>query len=74
MTDPTAIPAVMPFPFAPVETDRITNISSQVRNSSRKNDWAGPPAGTVAPRLGWAGNSRRRQQLASTAPSTWQPA
>jgi hypothetical protein len=38
MTEPTAIPAVMPFSAAPVETLRITNIRIAVRSNSRMND------------------------------------
>jgi len=38
ITDPTAMPAVIPFSAAPVETLRITNIKIAVRiNSSTKD-------------------------------------
>ena len=38
MTDPTAMPAVIPFSFAPVETHRTTSIRISVRITSRAND------------------------------------
>jgi hypothetical protein len=49
MTVLTAIPAVIPFSAAPVETLRITSIKIAVRISSRVNDWVAEPAGCVAP-------------------------
>ena len=47
--EPTAIPAVMPFSFAPVETLKITNISKKVRMNSKTKDCMAVPAGKVAP-------------------------
>ena len=49
MTEPTAMPAVIPFSFAPVETLRIVSIRRKVKIVSRKNDWLSEPAGSVAP-------------------------
>ena len=49
MTDPTAMPAVIPFSFAPVETLRITHIRMKVRTVSRMNDCITLPAGSVIP-------------------------
>ena len=55
MIEPTAIPAVMPFSAAPVETLRI-NIKIAVRINSRMNDCAVEPAGCVAPSVAFCGN------------------
>ena len=38
ITAPTAIPAVIPFSFAPVDTHRMTNMRIKVRSTSRTND------------------------------------
>src|SRR5262249_39364996 len=56
ITDPTATPASTPFSFEPVETLRMTNISSRARTASRANDWAAPPAGR-----GGAGGAAARE-------------
>ena len=66
---PTAIPAMAPFSFEPVETHRITSIRIQVRINSMRKDCAAPSAGSVAPRVGWLGNIRRSIKLASNAPA-----
>ena len=50
ITAPTAIPAVMPFSFAPVETLRMTSIRNQVRMISSTNDCKAGPAGCDPPR------------------------
>jgi hypothetical protein len=71
MTEPTTIPAVIPFSRAPVETARITNINSAVRISSRMKDWSGEPAGRVAPSVTLAGKSNRKVTLARNAPAHW---
>ena len=49
ITEPTTIPAVIPFSRAPVETPRITNISIAVRRNSSTSDCHGEPAGRLAP-------------------------
>ena len=49
MTAPTAMPAVMPFSFAPVETFKIVSIRKNVKTISRMNDCKSEPAGNVAP-------------------------
>src|SRR6266576_4485299 len=69
ITAPTAIPAVMPFSAAPVETPRITNIKTAVRISSRTNDWIADPAGTVVPNISFWGKRRRSEPLAANAPT-----
>jgi hypothetical protein len=51
ITAPTAIPAVIPFSFAPVDTLRMTNASKNVSTNSSTNDWAAGPAGIVVPRV-----------------------
>ena len=43
ITEPTTIPAVIPFSLAPVETPRITNIRIVVRRNSRTKDCQGEP-------------------------------
>src|SRR5262249_47533982 len=60
ITDPTATPARTPFSFEPVETLRMTNISRKVSMNSSTNDWRAPPAGRVAPSVGFVGNISRR--------------
>src|SRR6266403_3877697 len=65
MTDPTAIPAVIPRSLAPVETLRITNINRAARMISRISDCSADPAGTVPPRVGCCGNSPRKKQTRS---------
>jgi len=67
MTAPTAMPAVMPFSAAPVETLRITNIKSNVRINSSTNDWIADPAGSVAPNVGLCGNRKYKMPLAANA-------
>ena len=51
ITDPMAIPAVIPFSFAPVETLKITSIRRNVSTTSRVKDCIAGPAGKVAPRV-----------------------
>lgn len=51
MIEPMAIPAVIPFSFAPVETFIITNIKKNVRMISRIKDCKSVPAGKVVPRF-----------------------
>ena len=68
ITAPTAIPAVMPFSLAPVETFRIVSMSRNVRTNSRTKDWRSEPAGWVAPRNLFCGNSTRSKPLAMSAP------
>src|SRR6476619_4787447 len=63
MTDPTTIPAVIPFSRAPVETPRITNINNAVRISSRTKDWVRGPAAIVAPSVTLAGKRNRKTTL-----------
>ena len=69
MIEPTAMPAVMPFSAAPVETLRITNIKIAVRINSRMNDCAAEPAGCVAPSVAFCGNRKRNVPLATNAPA-----
>jgi hypothetical protein len=38
MTEPTATPTVMPFSFAPVNTDRMTNIKRPLSRTSNAKD------------------------------------
>src|SRR3954466_8741516 len=45
ITDPTTIPAVIPFSRAPVETLRIANINNAVSRNSRIRDCNSVPAG-----------------------------
>src|SRR5438477_964006 len=68
ITAPTAIPAVMPFSAAPVETPRITNIKIAVRISSRTNDWVADPEGTVVPSILFCGKRKCNAPLAARAP------
>src|SRR5207244_10303737 len=68
ITAPTAIPAVMPFTAAPVETPRITNIKIAVRISSRTNDWVADPEGTVVPSILFCGKRKCNAPLAARAP------
>src|ERR1051326_1484183 len=49
ITAPTAIPAVIPFSFAPVDTLRIVSIRKKVSSASRTKDCHSEPAGMVAP-------------------------
>src|SRR6266446_5104592 len=68
MTDPTAIPAVIPRSLAPTETLRITNVNRAVRMISRINDCSAGPAGAVAPKVACCGNKPRKSKLATSAP------
>ncbi len=67
-TLPTAMAAVMPSSFAPVDTLRMTNIRISVRITSNTNDAYHSPAGSVAPRSGWEGNIESNRALARIAP------
>ena len=69
ITAPTAMPAVIPFSAAPVETLRITNMRIAVRINSRTNDCIADPAGNVAPNVAFFGNRNRRMLLAANAPA-----
>jgi len=69
ITAPTAIPAVMPFSAAPVETPRITNMRMAVRINSSTNDCRTDPAGNVAPSVAFFGKRNRRMPLAANAPA-----
>jgi len=69
MTEPTTIPAVIPFSAAPVETPRIANIKIAVRISSRTNDCVTEPAGIVVPNIAFCGNRKRNVPLAANAPA-----
>ena len=68
-TAPIAMPAVIPFSFAPEETQRITNISVPVRISSRMSDCRSEPAGTVLPNVWCCGKRIFTRPLAVTAPA-----
>ena len=57
ITPPTAIPAISPFSFAPLDTARITNINMLVRMISSTKDCQAAPDGKVAPRLSCVGNN-----------------
>src|SRR5207249_5699854 len=70
ITAPTAMPAVIPFSRAPVETLRITNMSNAVRIISSTNDCIAESAGTVAPSVALCGNRKRSATLAKRAPHT----
>ena len=59
ITAPTAMPTVIPFSRAPVETLRITNMSNAVRMISSTNDCIAEPAGTVAPSVVLCGKRNR---------------
>src|SRR5439155_5493285 len=69
ITEPTAIPAVIPFSLAPVETFRITNIRIALRINSSTNDCVADPAGSVAPNVASLGKRSRRTPLAANAPA-----
>ena len=68
ITAPMAMPAVMPFSFAPVETFRMTNIRRNVRISSKTNDCMSVPAGSVVPSVGWEGKRKCNTPLATNPP------
>ena len=65
----SAIPAMIPFSRAPVETPRITNISTAVRMTSSVNDWAAEPAGIVLPRVECVGKRSRKAPRARERPT-----
>ena len=69
MTPPMAIPAVMPFSLAPVETLRITYIKIPVRMTSKKKDCQAGPAGKVEPRFPCSRNKTLNTPLARNAPT-----
>jgi hypothetical protein len=70
ITEPTATPAMIPFSFAPLLTDRTTNIKNKVRKISRAKDCIQGPRGLVAPReVASSRNSNRSSPLASRAPA-----
>ena len=71
MTAPTAMPAVLPFSFAPVETFKITNIRRKVRISSKTKDCISAPAGRVVPSVACVGKRKRKRALAVNAPRHW---
>src|ERR1700728_970255 len=50
-TEATAIPAVITFSFAPLDTCRITNMRQKVSISARIKDRISLPVGMVAPRF-----------------------
>lgn len=70
-TEPTAIPAVIPFSFEPVETFRIVSIRKHVSTNSSTKDWRSGPAGRVAPSVLLTGKSKCKSRLASSAPTHW---
>ena len=70
-TDATAIPAVIPFSFAPVETFIITNIKKKVSMVSRTKDCISLPAGMVTPKFCICGNINFKERLAKKAPTNW---
>ena len=55
MTPPIAMPAVMPFSFAPVDTLKIVIIRMAVSTSSSTKLCISEPAGSVAPRVASCG-------------------
>jgi len=67
-TDATAMPAVIPFSFAPLETFIITNISKKVRITSNTKDCILLPAGIVEPSVMLCGNNSFNDRLAIKAP------
>jgi hypothetical protein len=71
ITAPMAIPAVIPFSFAPVETFKITNIKRNVRINSKIKDCMSVPAGNVVHSVACAGKRKRNIQLAVNAPKHW---
>jgi len=62
ITEPTAIPAVILFSFAP------TNIRKNVRITSIPNACISGTAGSVAPKHRLCGNSNLKMMLARIAP------
>ena len=73
ITDPMAIPAVIPFSLAPVDTLRMTSMRMKVSTISRMKLWLALPAGRVAPSVSSAGKSARKSPLEAKAPSNCAP-
>ena len=71
MTEPTAIPGVISFSAAPVETLRITNIKIAVRINSSMNDSVAEPVGSVAANVALCGKRKGSMALAANAPAHW---
>ena len=70
MSPPMAMPAVIPFIFFPVATERIVSIRIAVRMISSAKDRPLEPKGIVAPRVACSTNMARSVQLAAKARRT----
>src|SRR2546421_7427198 len=68
MTPPTAMPAMTPVSFGPVDTLRITSMSRPVSTASSAKDCQADPAGIVAPRAARLPNIPSNAALAAKAP------
>ena len=68
---PIAIAAASPTALVSVATARITNIRKAVITSSKKNDCACEPAGSVAPTSATSPSEARKRSAATMAPVSW---
>ena len=69
-TDATAMPAVIPFSFAPELTAMITNMRKNVSMVSSTKDCIWLPAGIVSPSVELCINKSLMNKLANNAPES----
>ncbi len=69
--EPMTSPANIPCSLLPVATLTITSIKKKVRINSKIKDCVSVPAGSVDPKVSFAGNRYFNVTLAKKAPANW---